>query len=55
MQNPDTHTLLFLEGGVSTVFSQKMGTMQVLPVLGDHLNVYLPIILVLQCFLIWSR
>lgn len=32
-----------------------MGAMQVLPVLGDHLNVYLPIILVVQCGLIWAR
>jgi hypothetical protein len=30
-----------------------MGTMTVLPVLGKHLNTYLPLLLVVHCLLIW--
>lgn len=30
-----------------------MGTMSVLPVLGQHLNTYLPLLLVVHCLLIW--
>jgi len=30
-----------------------MGTMGVLPILGKHLNVYLPLLLVVHCTLIW--
>ena len=32
---------------------QNMGTMSVLPVLGQHLNTYLPLLLVVHCLLIW--
>lgn len=32
---------------------QNMGTMTVLPVLGKHLNTYLPLLLVVHCVLIW--
>ena len=32
---------------------QNMGTMTVLPVLGKHLNTYLPLLLVVHCCLIW--
>lgn len=32
---------------------QNMGTMTVLPVLGKHLNTYLPLLLVVHCLLIW--
>jgi hypothetical protein len=32
---------------------QNMGTMQVLPLLGKHLNTYLPLLLVVHCLLIW--
>jgi hypothetical protein len=34
---------------------QNMGTMTVLPVLGKHLNTYLPLLLVVHCLLIWLR
>eukprot|EP00878_Enallax_costatus_P015761 GHUV01016516.1.p1 GENE.GHUV01016516.1~~GHUV01016516.1.p1 ORF type:complete len:615 (+),score=178.39 GHUV01016516.1:1103-2947(+) len=43
----------------TTVFTQNMGTMGVLPVLGQHLNTYLPLLLVVHCALIyfnmWER
>eukprot|EP00882_Tetradesmus_deserticola_P011812 GHRQ01012503.1.p1 GENE.GHRQ01012503.1~~GHRQ01012503.1.p1 ORF type:complete len:656 (+),score=303.76 GHRQ01012503.1:330-2297(+) len=41
--------------GGTTVFTQNMGTMTVLPVLGKHLNTYLPLLLVVHCLLIWLR
>lgn len=34
---------------------QNMGTMSVLPVLGKHLNTYLPLLLVVHCCLIWAN
>lgn len=43
------------EAGGTTVFTQNMGTMTVLPVLGKHLNTYLPLLLVVHCLLIWLR
>eukprot|EP00775_Hariotina_reticulata_P003223 gene3223-3500_t len=39
--------------GETTVFTENMGTMQVLPLLGKHLNTYLPLLLVVHCLLIW--
>jgi len=38
---------------VLCVLLQNMGTMTVLPVLGKHLNTYLPLLLVVHCCLIW--
>ncbi len=32
---------------------QNFGTMALLPVLGKHLNMYLPLLLVVHCTLIW--
>jgi hypothetical protein len=32
-----------------------MGSMTVLPVLGKHLNTYLPLLLVLHCGLVWAN
>jgi len=44
---------------VTTVFTRNMGTMAVLPVLGRHLNVWLPALLAAHCALIyfgtWDR
>jgi hypothetical protein len=37
---------------VTTVFTRNMGTMAVLPALGSHLNVWLPLLLAVQCALI---
>ncbi|KAF8067159.1 lmbrd2 [Scenedesmus sp. PABB004] len=39
--------------GAKTVFTQNMGGMTVLPVLGQHLNTYLPALLVLHVSLVW--
>jgi hypothetical protein len=45
--------------GVSTVFTERLGSMAVLPFLTDHLNVYLPTLLAVHCALIalnlWDR
>jgi hypothetical protein len=45
--------------GQTTVFTKNMGSMDVLPFLGKHLNVYLPLLLVVHCALIyfnlWDR
>ncbi|GBF88476.1 hypothetical protein Rsub_01189 [Raphidocelis subcapitata] len=41
--------------GHPTVFTRNMGTMEVLPVLGRHLNVYLPLLLVVHCGLTYLR
>jgi hypothetical protein len=38
---------------VTTVFTRNMGTMQVLPALGNHLNVWLPALLAAHCALIY--
>eukprot|EP00879_Flechtneria_rotunda_P003202 GHRR01003425.1.p1 GENE.GHRR01003425.1~~GHRR01003425.1.p1 ORF type:complete len:656 (+),score=226.79 GHRR01003425.1:287-2254(+) len=40
-------------GEVTTVFTKNMGSMAVLPLLGKHLNTYLPLLLVVHCLLIW--
>ena len=36
-----------------TVFTRNMGAMGVLPVLGRHLNVYLPLLLGVHCAVVW--
>ncbi|KAI8462677.1 MAG: LMBR1-like membrane protein-domain-containing protein [Monoraphidium minutum] len=42
-------------GSTKTVFTRNMGTMDVLPVLGQHLNVYLPLLLVVHCAVTYLR
>jgi hypothetical protein len=43
----------YISHGFFVSFVQNLGHMDVLPVLGKHLNMYLPILLVVHCILIW--
>jgi hypothetical protein len=42
-------------GAQPTVFTRNMGSMGVVPVIGQHLNVYLPLLLVVHCALTYLR
>jgi hypothetical protein len=55
MATPATAHAVTHAPGARANKKKNMGTMTVLPLLGTHLNSYLPLLLALHCGLIWAR